>query len=93
MDEVINRVSIFQALEKLDEPSRELVLLIFKYELPDGYAEWPRNLAEIGRLWGVKWYGVPLSEAAIRYKRDAIAEKWQGKGKKRKNRSKSKKKP
>ncbi len=91
MDSVINKVAIEQALSKLSPEDRDLVNLIYKYELPDGYGPtFPRNLAELGRLWGVKWFGVPFSEAAIRYKRDAIKDEWQGKRRNQNNRSKSK---
>lgn len=89
-EKIVNRIAIEQALSKLDEPTRELIQLIYKYEMPQDYGpEWPKNYAEIGRLWGIKWEGVPISEATVRYKRDAIAEQWRGAGKKQKNRSKS----
>lgn len=79
MQNVIDKVAIEQVLAKLSPEDRELVTLIYRYELPEGYGStFPRNLAEVGRLWGIKWFGIPFSEAAIRYKRDAIKNEWQG---------------
>lgn len=90
-DDILNRIAIETALALLDPADRELIVLVFHYErLPGWDGEWPPSLSEIGRVWGLRWEGAPLSEATIRYKRDELIEKWAGRGRTRKNRRKSK---
>jgi hypothetical protein len=93
-DALLNRIAIEAALAQLDPSDRELIVLAFQYErLPGWTGDWPPSLSEIGRIWGLRWEGAPLSEATIRYKRDAIIAKWAGRGRSRKNRRKSHKNP
>jgi len=89
-DQILNRIAIEAALALLDPADRELIVLAFHYErAPDWDGNWPPSLSEIGRVWGLRWEGTPLSEATIRYKRDEIIAKWAGRGRTRKNRRKS----
>jgi hypothetical protein len=79
MDEaMLTTIDIQCELEKLEAPERELVLLAFKYDLPPAYegCPWPMSLTEVGRFWGMRWHGQAFSEAAIRYKRDAVLARW-----------------
>lgn len=56
------------------------MLLIEKVDRPDDWtASWPPRHVDIGIYIGIKYRGKPLSEAAIRYRRNVVKLKWEGK--------------
>lgn len=77
-ERILTKIDIQTVLDSLPPADRELILLAYKYELPPGYegAPWPMSLTQVGQLWGKRWYGQEFSEAAVRYKRDAVLARW-----------------
>jgi hypothetical protein len=92
-DVILTRIAIETELAKLDESSRVMILLIFELEAPTDWPYgWPPTYRQIGVYIGQRFgeEQKPLSEAAIRYRRDVILAMWQGKrGPLRKNHVKS----
>lgn len=87
-DTILTRVTIEAELEKLHPAERAMMLLIYKIDQPEDWTgPWPPKYEAIGRYIGLKFEGRPLSEAAIRYRRDAVLGVWKGtRGKLRRNR-------
>lgn len=78
-DEILNRVTVEAVLAKLHPADRMMMLLIYRVEQPDDWsAQWPPRFEDIGVYIGTRYEGKPLSEAAIRYRRDAIEGQWRG---------------
>lgn len=76
-DQMLTRVVVEQILDGLDPHDRDMVVLIFRLERPDDWnGRWPPRYEDIGRYIGNKHEGAPLSEAAIRYRRDVLLRKW-----------------
>lgn len=73
-DDILNRVSVEALLAKLRPEYAEMLVLIYRLEhLADYTGTWPPTYDAIGHYIGTK-FGKdhrPLSEAAIRYRRDA----------------------
>lgn len=70
-DDVLNRVSVDHVLRRLDEADAVMMRMVFRIEYPDDYAGGvPATFGDIGSYIGLRFEGAPLSEAAIRYRRD-----------------------
>jgi hypothetical protein len=79
-DHILNLVDLEHALAKLERPYREMILIIYRVWQPDDWeGRWPPTYQDIGVYIGIKFEGKPLSEAAIRYRRDQVKEMWKGK--------------
>ncbi len=77
-DLILIRVDIARELSKLSTMDCVMIELIYHHRRPEDWtASWPPKYADIGIYIGVKFENKPLSEAAIRYRRDKIKEKWQ----------------
>lgn len=88
-DRILNRIDIDRAMAKLPEPDRVMMRLIFRLEIPEdwGKRRWPPKYEDVGDYIGRKFEDGPLSEAAIRYRRDVVLQLWAGKrGQLRRNR-------
>lgn len=56
-----------------------MMLLVYQVFQPEDWVgRWPPKFEDIGRYIGLKYEGAALSEAAIRYRRDAIVKMYQG---------------
>ena len=78
-DALLTQIAIDSALALEHPADREMILMVFRIEVPSDYAgPWPPKYEDIGRHIGSKYEGAPLSEAAIRYRRDVMLAKWQG---------------
>lgn len=76
-DFIIDHVTLGQVLAPLSLADREMLLLIYHIGAPLSYrGAWPPNLTEIGVYIGTTHEGKPLSEAAVRYRRDMLLAKW-----------------
>ena len=87
-DQLLARIDIEQALSRLEPANRALILLVYRVEKPVdwGNRRWPPTFEDIGHYIGMKFEGAPLSEATIRYRRDALKRMWRGeRGELRKN--------
>lgn len=71
-DELLDRVSVEQALAKLSEADRCMMLMIFGIEYPEDWGMRPATFTAIGEYIGMRFEGVVLKEATIRYRRDVI---------------------
>jgi hypothetical protein len=73
LDMLLLRVSIDQVLATLPVADRELVLLCSGLEAPEDYqGPWPATLAAVGNYIGKKYDSGPLSEGAIRARRNKL---------------------
>lgn len=73
----LDTIAIATELARLRPWERDMVVMITGYEQPEDYAgPWPATYAHIGRYIGEKYEGRALSEAAIRYRRDQLYERW-----------------
>ncbi len=74
-DGVLNRVAVAQLLATLADEPRMVLELTFGLTYPDNWpwpdAAWPPTYAAVGFYVGTHFRGKPLSEAAIRYIRNA----------------------
>lgn len=74
-DVVINRVAVAQLLATLSAEPRLVLELTFGLTYPGDWpwpnASWPPTYAAVGFYVGNRFRGKPLSEAAIRYIRNA----------------------
>jgi hypothetical protein len=74
-DGVLNRVTVAQLLATLADEPRMVLELTFGLTYPEKWpwpnSKWPPTYADVGFYVGVKFRGKPLSEAAIRYIRNA----------------------
>lgn len=74
-DGVLNRVAVAQLLATLAEEPRVVLELTFGLTYPEDWpwpdANWPPTYAAVGFYVGNRFRGKPLSEAAIRYIRNA----------------------
>lgn len=78
-DEILGRVDLEAALSKLPREYAVMMTLVYKVYPPDDWdAQWPPRFEDIGRYIGLKFRGIPLSEAAIRYRRDQVEAMWRG---------------
>jgi hypothetical protein len=79
-DQMVTQIDIDIALEKLDPADRDMIVLIFRLERPVdwGIRAWPPKYSDIGDYVGRKHELGPLSEAAIRYRRDVVFAQWRG---------------
>lgn len=78
-DEILTRIAMEAALAKLPAKHRAMMLLIYRVECPEDWTgRWPPRFEDIGYYIGVKFEKGPLSEAAIRYRREAIEAMWRG---------------
>lgn len=72
---VLNRVSVRQLLDKLEPEQRAVIELTFGLHYPEDWpwpdTQWPPTYAAVGFYVGSRFRGKPLSEAAIRYIRNA----------------------
>lgn len=79
-DAILSRIDLETALAKLHPADRAMMLLIYRVACPDDWdAGWPPRYLDIGRYIGLRFEGSPLSEAAIRYRRDVVLRMWAGK--------------
>ena len=87
-DQILTKVAAEAMLDKLIPADRDMMVLIFRIQQPDDWdGPWPPRFEDIGRYIGMKYEGVSLSEAAIRYRRDVLLREWGKKRRKlRKNR-------
>jgi hypothetical protein len=71
-DDMLNRITVEQLLNRLPPHHAELIRMIEKIDQPLDYTgPWPATYEDIGVFIGVKYEGRPLSEATVRYRRDA----------------------
>jgi hypothetical protein len=78
-DEILGKIDLQRALDKLSERDRIMILLVFKLERPEDYTHaWPPNLADIGVYIGMKFHGKVLSESTIRYRKKEMEAMWRG---------------
>lgn len=79
-DQILNQVSVEALLDTLTPADAEMVALIFRLRpQPDDWVgRWPPTYDAIGAYLGNKYGGRPLSEAAIRYRRDAVFARLRG---------------
>lgn len=74
-DGVLNRVTVAQLLATLADEPRVVIELTFGLTYPEDWpwpdATWPPTYAAVGFYVGNRFRGKPLSEAAIRYIRNA----------------------
>lgn len=76
-DYILTRVDITRELYKLCEMDRIMMELIYHHSVPEDWqGAWPPKYSDIGVYIGVKYEKKALSEAAIRYRRDKIKDKW-----------------
>lgn len=69
-DELLSQIDIDGALAELPPETRDMVLLVYRYEAPADYkGPWPPSMDDIGHYIGMKYHGKPMSEAGIRYRR------------------------
>ena len=88
-DQMLTKIDIEAALAILDPADRDMIVLIYRLERPAdwGIRRWPPKYDDIGDYIGRKHELGPLSEAAIRYRRDVVHAQWQGlRGELRRNR-------
>lgn len=72
-DQLLNIVAVEQLLARLEEPDRLMLRMIYHLDHPDDYeGPWPATYTDIGVYVGTRYEGQPLSEAAIRYRRDVL---------------------
>ncbi len=90
-DHILTLIDLERALAKLHPADAQMMRLVYKLEQPEDWEyRWPPRYEDIGCYIGLKYEGSPLSEAAIRYRRDAIKGAWRGeRGTLRRNRKKS----
>lgn len=88
-DRILDAVSVEALLEKLQPADAEMLILIFRIQAPpDGWlGRWPPTYEQIGDYIGRKYEGRPLSEAAIRYRRDAVFASVRGESTRKRRRS------
>jgi len=86
-NQILTRIDLERALARLHPADAMMMKLIYQLEQPDDWSgRWPPKFEDIGHYIGVKYEGAPLSEAAIRYRRDVVRAQWAGKrGKLRRN--------
>lgn len=79
-DQILTEIAIEKALSTLHPADRLMMLLIFRISQPLDWdlKRWPPTYEDVGIYIGLKFEGKPLSEAAIRYRRDAILKMWKG---------------
>lgn len=78
-EQILIRIDIEHALAKLHPADCAMMLLIYRIvQPPDWDASWPPKFEDIGHYIGIKYEDGPLSEAAIRYRRDAVKGMWRG---------------
>ena len=78
-DHILARIDIEAALARLHPADREMIVLIFCLERPTDWTfRWPPKYEDIGVYIGLKYEDRPLSEAAIRYRRDVVLGMWKG---------------
>jgi hypothetical protein len=78
-DQLLRQIDLDRALARLTEEDRVMMLLIYRVERPDDWrGRWPPRYEDIGRYIGLRFQRKPLSEAAIRYRRDAVKAMWRG---------------
>lgn len=76
-DEMLDRVTLWQLLAPLPVYDREMLLLIYHVGRPEAYTgTWPPTLTDIGLYIGTRYGPRPLSEAAVRYRRDVLMKRW-----------------
>lgn len=80
-DQILTQIAVEQALALLSPADAMMMRLIHRLEVPEdwGNRAWPAKYEAIGNFIGIKYEGAPLSEATIRYRRDAIYAMWAGK--------------
>ena len=79
-DRMLMEIDVERALAALHPADRVMMVLIYQLEQPaDWTGRWPPKFEDIGRYVGLKFEGAPLSEAAIRYRRDVVLGQWAGK--------------
>lgn len=78
-DQILAQIDIDAALSKLSEEFALMMRLVYKQYQPDDWeAQWPPRFEDIGWYIGMRFRGKPMSEAAIRYRRDAVEAMWRG---------------
>lgn len=92
-DELLDRIAVEQVLAKLSPADRTMMLMIFGIAFPDDWGNRPTTFTSIGEYIGLKYEGVVLKEATIRYRRDVILKILRGErgGLRRSRRAKGKK--
>jgi hypothetical protein len=92
IQQIEDRIDIERSLDMLEPADREMMVLIFRLEIqPEDWGKrpWPAKYDDIGDYIGRKYEGSPLSEAAIRYRRQVVFQFWRGeRGVLRRNRRK-----
>lgn len=70
-NELLNAVAVEQVLSHLDPQSRAVVEILFGISLPE---DWPfvgtPTLSMVGMYVGVRYTGVPMTEAGVRWVRN-----------------------
>lgn len=78
-DQILSRIQVEEALASLEPADAAMMRLIFGFEKPDDWkGRWPPKYEDVGRYIGNKFEDGPLSEAAIRYRRDVVLEQLRG---------------
>jgi hypothetical protein len=80
-DQILTQIVVDAKLAELPLAHREMICLIYRlHPQPDDWdlGRWPPTYEDVGTYIGRKFEGKALSEAAIRYRRDAILEMWRG---------------
>lgn len=77
-DEMLDRVAVQQVLAVLSEPDRIMMKMVFGLEYPADWGNRQPTFTTIGHYIGMRFEGEPLSEAAIRYRRDVLLRRLRG---------------
>lgn len=90
---MLDNVAVEQVLAQLSEADRVMMLMIFGIEFPSDWGNRPATFTSIGEYIGMRFEGVVLKEATIRYRRDVILKILRGErgGLRRSRRGKTKK--
>lgn len=78
-DQMLTEITAEAVLGRLSAADRAMIRLIFGFERPDDWVgPWPARYSDIGRYIGTRYESGPLSEAAIRYRRDVVLQQLRG---------------
>jgi hypothetical protein len=78
-DQILDAVDIARALRRLHPEDALIIRLWFQLEQPEDWTwPWPPRCEDIGVYVGLRFRGRAMSEAAVRYHRDAVLAMWHG---------------
>jgi hypothetical protein len=76
-DALLAQIDLENLLAALPESRRVMMELLYRLREPDDWVRpWPPTIEEVGDYIGRRFEGVPLSEATIRYRRNAVLAQW-----------------